>query len=312
MTAKETRLTKAKVPQVFNLSDQLCLWSQAGVVAPKLCHNAFDCISCSFDKAMQRKKTHGWYAAGLDQPASEAGLWSQERWVRTPALERKCRHMLSGWVPSMYCINGFQCARCEYDQLWEERALAEPTDAVSTHNAAGFEVADGYYFHNGHTWARVEYGGRVRVGLDDFASCLFGRADEFRLPGLGEAVRGGGLELGFSRQGNQARAVCPVEGVVVARNPAALKGGGCVAESPYQDGWLLLLEPVRMQRDVQGLWHGELSVSWMEQEAQRLGDLISADTGQRLAASGGRAVRDIYGAVPGLKWGRLVSEFLQP
>lgn len=244
MTTKATRFGKAKVPQVFNLSEQFCLWSQAGAVAPKLCHNAFDCISCSFDKAMQRKKTYGWYAAGLDQPASENGLWSQERWVRTPALERKCRHMLSGWVPSMYCINGFQCASCEYDQLWEERALAEPTDAVCTHNAAGFEVADGYYFHNGHTWARVEYGGWVRVGLDDFASRLFGKADEFRLPGLGEAVRGGGRELGFSRQGNQARAVCPVEGVVVARNPAALRGGGCVADSPYQDGWLLLLEPV--------------------------------------------------------------------
>ncbi len=312
MKTNQKRTGRPKVPQVFNMSGQLCLWSQAGVAEPKLCHNAFDCMSCSFDKAMQRKKTYGWWAAGLEQPVQEGGLWSEERWRRLPARERKCRHMLSGWVSSMYCINGFQCASCEYDQLWDEQGLTAPSDPIQTHDAAGFTVADGYYFHSGHTWARVEYGGRVRVGMDDFASCLFGRADGYRLPNLGQAARGGGLELAFSRQGQLARAICPVEGVVVARNPAALKGGDCVVESPYQGGWLLLLEPARLQRDIMGLHHGEDSLGWMEHESQRLSDLISADTGQRLAATGGHAVRDIYGAAPGLKWDRLVSEFLQP
>jgi glycine cleavage system H lipoate-binding protein len=312
MQDSQKRVGKSKAPQVFNLSEQLCLWAQAGVVAPRLCHNAFDCISCSFDKAMQRKKNYGWYAAGLEQPLAESGLWTEERWRRLPAHERKCRHMLSGWVSSMYCINGFQCASCEYDQLWDERALAAPSDPAPTHDVAGFTVADGYYYHDGHTWARVEYGGRVRVGLDDFASCLFGRADEFRLPDLGQAVRGGGLELAFSRQGHLARAVCPVEGVVVARNPEALKAGDCVADSPYQGGWLLLLEPARLQRDVLALHQGENSLEWMERESQRLSDLITATTGQRLAATGGHAVRDIYAVAPDLGWDRLVKEFLQP
>jgi glycine cleavage system H lipoate-binding protein len=312
MSASQKPGGKPNAPQVFNMSEQLCLWAQAGVAAPRLCHNAFDCTSCAFDKAMQRKKNYGWWAAGLEQPLEEGGLWSKERWRRLPARERKCRHMLSGWVSSMYCINGFQCASCEYDQLWDERAMAAPGDPAPIHEVAGFSLADGYYFHDRHTWARVEYGGRVRVGLDDFASCLFGRADEFRLPNLGEAVRGGGPDLGFSRGGHLARAVCPVEGVVVARNPEAMKSGDCVAQSPYEGGWLLLLEPARLQRDIAGLHHGEESLAWMEREAQRLGDLINADTGQRLAATGGHAVRDIYGAVPGLDWDRLVTEFLQP
>ncbi len=311
MKTKEKQTGKTKVPQIFNLGERLCLWSQAGVTAPKLCHNAFDCMSCSFDKVMQRKKHYGWWAAGLDEPGPDAGLWSKQRWLRTPASERKCRHMLSGWVSTMYCINAFQCASCPYDQNWDEGGLALPSEQVQGHDVAGFQVADGYYYHGGHTWARVEYGGRVRVGLDDFASRLFGAADGFRLPKLGEAVRGGGLELAFSRQGNLARAACPVEGVVVARNPLALKGGEALAGSPYQQGWLLLLEPARLQRDTLGLWHGESSLEWMEREAQRLSDMINEETGHRLAATGGRAVPDIYGAVPGLKWDRLVHEFLE-
>ena len=124
------------------------------------------------------------------------------------------------------------------------------------------------------------------------------------------AVTGGGKELGFSRDGRQARAASPIEGVVVARNPNVLENPAEANHQPYDDGWLLLVEPIRLQRDLKGMHTGEDGVAWMEQESQRLSDLITADTGQRLAATGGRMVPDIYGAVPGLDWQELVKAFL--
>lgn len=310
MTTNMRAKTKGGVPVIFDMTNRQCVWSQAGVALPRLCHNAFDCLSCSFDKAMQHKKAYGWLAGGLDHPSE--GVWSKERWQRTPPGERYCRHMLSGRVPYKMCIHHYNCANCAYDQMLDDDALAAPSGTVRLAAAAGFELPTNYYFHPGHTWARVEYGGRVRIGLDDFAARLFGPADEYRLPQLGMAVRCGGQELGFSRQKHQARAVSPLEGVVVARNPEVLERAGCVNQSPYDQGWLLLLEPARLQRDLKGLVTGQDSLSWMEQEAQRLGDLIMGDTGQRLAATGGRVVPDVYGAVPGLDWDRMVKQFLNP
>ncbi|RJX34220.1 MAG: glycine cleavage system protein H [Desulfarculus sp.] len=310
MTTNIRAKSKGGVPVIFDMTHQQCVWSQAGVAPPRLCHNAFDCLSCSFDKAMQRKKAYGWLAGGLDHPSG--GVWTKERWQQTPAGERYCRHMLSGRVPFKMCIHLYNCANCAYDQMLDDEALAEPSGTVKLTAAGGFELPPSYYFHPGHTWARVEYGGRVRIGLDDLAARLFGPADEYRLPQLGMAVRCGGLELGFSRQGRQARAASPLEGVVVARNPEVLEQARRVNESPYDHGWLLLLEPARLQRDLKGLVTGQDSLGWMEHEAQRLGDLISADTGQRLAATGGRVVPDVYGAVPGLDWNRMVKEFLNP
>lgn len=310
MATKTTKRGKGNVPVIFDMTKQECLWSKSGAVSPRLCHNAFDCLSCSFDKAMQRKKEYGWLAAGLDHPVGKMGL--RERWLRTPPGERYCRHMLSGRVPFKLCVAHYNCNKCAYDQMLDDEVLSGPVGNVKLATVAGFEVPDNYYFHSGHTWARLEYGGKVRVGLDDFAARLFGPADEFRLPELGMAVRGGGLELGFSRRGKQARAASPVEGVVVARNPEVLEKASEAHDSPYGGGWLLLLEPTRLQRDLRGLVFGEKSLVWMEQEAQRLSDVITADTGQRLAATGGRVVPDVYGAVPNLDWNHLVKEFLTP
>jgi hypothetical protein len=49
----------------------------------------------------------------------------------------------------------------------------------------------------------------------------------------------------------------------------------------------------------------------MDDEASRLTDMIAEETGHRLAATGGRAVSDIYGQVPGLDWDELRSSFLR-
>ncbi|MCB2190838.1 MAG: hypothetical protein KQI62_04690, partial [Deltaproteobacteria bacterium] len=220
MTTKATNKTKSRAPMVFDMTSDECIWSKAGVVAPRKCHNAFDCLSCSFDKAIQRKRVHGWYAGGLEQPMDD--YWTSENWQNTAPHKRYCRHMLTGRVPFKLCPNHYNCAKCAYDQMLDDEGLAQPVDQVPLASAAGFEVPTDYYLHPGHTWARVEYGGRVRIGLDDLAARLFGPADEFRLPQLGMAVTGGGKELAFSRSGHQARAASPIEGVVVARNPKVL------------------------------------------------------------------------------------------
>jgi glycine cleavage system H lipoate-binding protein len=294
--------------KVFDMTSNLCVWSKAGVVRPRPCHNAFDCTTCSFDRKVQKD-----IAAGklLDPKGAPAKGWRDaEHWLELPFTARKCRHMLSGRVPVKYCANGFNCAKCSFDQMIDDSGLVpEIGEVPAPELVAGFALPSNRYFHRGHTWARIEYGGRVRVGLDDFALRLLGPADAFVLPELGAAVKAGQAELVLKRGEKVASFVSPVDGVVVAVNHKVLERASLANESPYEEGWLVVIEPTRLQPNLRNLLFEEEAGSWTEAEVGRLAALVSQDVEHQLAATGGRAIEDIYGNVKGLDWDQLVREF---
>lgn len=303
--------TKAKKkgrgrPIVYDMTANQCVWAKAGVIGPTLCINAFNCLDCPLDRRMQGEI--GKSALGK-APVSMNHLPAGEKPV-TPYTQRKCRHMLSGRTPVKYCIHDYDCATCAYNQMIEEENLSLTGQAVKRDYAGGFAVARGYYYHRGHAWARIEYGGRVRVGLDDFAVRLLGHLDAFKLPELGSTVRQGTPEVGLARGELKAEALSPIEGVVVARNPKTLEKAQLANEDPYDRGWLMVIEPRKLKVNLKNLLFEDESAAWMEEESSRLSSIVSADTGYELAATGGRAIDDIYGQVPQLGWDRLVKAFL--
>ena len=218
--------------------------------------------------------------------------------------------MLTGLVSVKYCANDYDCATCPYDQLLEEENLSRPARTVSETYVSGFALARNYYYHRGHGWARVEYGGRVRVGLDDFSLRLVGHLDEFKLPRLGSVIRQGDPGIGLGRGELKAEALSPVEGVVVAINPKVTAKARQANQDPYGDGWLMVIEPQRLKTNLKNLLFEDESEAWLEEESMRLSDLIAGETGYQMAATGGRAVEDIYSQVPEIGWERLINEFL--
>ena len=45
---------KRKDAHIFEIEEDLCVWMKARVVNFKLCDRMYDCLSCPFDKAMQK------------------------------------------------------------------------------------------------------------------------------------------------------------------------------------------------------------------------------------------------------------------
>jgi glycine cleavage system H lipoate-binding protein len=291
---------------VYDMTGNLCVWSRAGVIKPTACMNAYDCLACPLDRKLKQDIAKG----RLRDGRALAG-WQVSRDMPQRASEqKKCRHMLSGLVSVKYCVNDYDCDNCAYYRMIEDAGLAEPLSRVEQVLVSGFAVARNYYYHEGHTWARVEYGGRVRMGLDDFASRLFGPVDSVELPRLGSTVGQGEPGFGMTRGGHAADCLSPVEGVVAAVNPAFERAGPVPMDAPYDEGWLMVIEPVRMKGNLRNLFFEEEGLAWMEDEAQRLTAMIAEQTGYRLAATGGRAIPDILGQVPGLEWDRLKDAFL--
>jgi hypothetical protein len=174
-----------------------CVWMEAGVVSYKLCDNNYDCSTCQYDHAMQVKVSQQKEAAAA-QISSEAPaekLKFSETWVdkmmKLPASQRKCRYMITGEIARKICPNAYECGNCSFDQMMQERLQAEVLPLRAQHETGGFRLADDFYYHEGHAWAKPEYGGRVRVGLDDFAQRLVGRLSKLDVPNVGHHIHQG-------------------------------------------------------------------------------------------------------------------------
>ncbi len=287
--------SKGQKVRVFSNQDQECVWMRAGVVNFKLCDNAFDCMDCAFDKAMSRTEKHD--------------SWRQVMRAKE-YFQRECRHMLTGRVQYRFCANNYQCDVCEFDQSLDEGDLAASAAMVYTRQVAGFAVADNYYYHRGHTWARVEHGGMVRVGIDAFALKLVGRISSIELPKIGSHLEQ--TEVGWTvhRDEKEAKMLAPMKGVVLATNQKLVGSPEIAKQEPYGQGWLMVVEPLRLKQNLANLLFDKEVANWMSAETQRLEQIAMAAYGVPLAATGGEIVDDIYGALGHLSWDELMHEFL--
>lgn len=276
-----------------------CLWMQAGVIKNKDCNNFYDCISCKYDQGMRKQVEKGkqisWQAA-----------------MRTkPDLDRICRHSLTNRISKRVCAYDYQCATCDFDQFFED-VLSAKTKSMprEIQNVKGFDVPMGYYFHNGHTWARIESGGAIRIGLDDFALKLLGRADALDLPLMGKELDHGKVGWGLKRKDNLADVLSPVDGVIVEVNSGLRENPGLANREPYGGGWLFMVRTPNVKGTMKKLMADAASLDWMDTEVQTLEGMIEETAGP-LAADGGLFQEDIYGNLPDLGWNNLTRAFLK-
>jgi glycine cleavage system H protein len=171
-----------------------------------------------------------------------------------------------------------------------------------------FSLADGCHFHPGHAWAAATDGEIVTVGLDDFAAKLLGPPDGFELPAVGAGLRQG--EPGWAvRAGDRALTMLsPMEGEVVAVNPAVLESPRLAADDPYGQGWLLKVRAPNLKASLKNLFSGELAKVWMRNTAERLSRLPATGLGV-VMADGGMPMRGFGRALAPLEWQAVTREF---
>lgn len=293
-------------------TEEKCIWMEAGVIDYKLCNNYYNCHTCAFDKAMKETADRNAEAARLglenDSKKSHIVQW-REKMKHTQGLERKCRHTLTGRAPMRLCPYDYECSSCAFDQMLEDALeLQLPFHMTNIPEVEGYKVPNGHFFHFGHSWARVESGGRIRIGLDDFSTRVFGKADKFELPLTGEEIKFSEIGLAFKRGGNEANVLSPIAGIVAAVNYQAAKDPSLVREEPYNEGWLMVLEPVSMKKDLKELLYGTQTNEWVSSEHQKLMGLVS-QVGVTMADGG--SIIDVVGNLPDLEWNLLTKSFLR-
>ena len=297
---------RQREPVVISMVNDLCVWGRAGVIKPVKCINAFDCLGCPMDQRV---------LANFEEKRSESGKKDK----RSPRMlllmnQGKCRHMLSGRISYGLCSYSYNCSKCPFDQMIEDTSYLPNLKPPVVDATSGFSVARDHYYHFGHSWARVEYGGRVRIGVDDFAMRLLGYPDEIEIPCLGSGVVQNRPGAVLKRNGKEAPTLSPMDGTVIAVNHNVLSNTTVANQDPYGKGWLMVIQPSSLRSNLKNLFFGTESLAWVDDEFFKLqklmGDVFGEDIQYKMAATGGEAISDIYGEVPEIGWDRLVSEFL--
>ena len=148
---------------------------------------------------------------------------------------------------------------------WSRRRWPRPWRGASTRVPGGAFVSDG------HVWARIDPGGQVWIGLDDFARKALRKVERIDLPAVGTArVRRGGLLFVVRRGDQMARFLAPLSGEITQLNPELTHQPGLVVESPYDRGWVCLLRPSDLSSELTGLRIGKPVIAWYQEEVARL------------------------------------------
>ena len=204
---------------------------------------------------------------------------------------RQCLWMQATVVDYKLCDRDYDCEHCPFDQVLHGR-VTMPVSPSTTFGAGGSfnrdmkgrgrksiadassvkhcEAAGTLFYHPTHTWVRIEDGGCVRVGLDDFAVRILGRPYKITLPKPGAVLRFGMGCWQFTHQAGVTILVSPVSGRVKEINPALAHQPALLNRDPYGEGWVLLIEPTDLRGSLKRLLYGPKVTRWYEREFEKL------------------------------------------
>jgi glycine cleavage system H lipoate-binding protein len=286
---------------------------QAGVVSRKSCKMDFNCPECRFDRVMRYVALeNNRFRQKGEVPSGKRGkivLW-KEKFISLPLAKRPCIHHMKGRIEFRICTNEYRCAKCDFDQYFNDQysvhAVVNPVDVLE---ARGFRIPQGYYFHHGQTWVKIEEKSSVRVGVNDFALRMMGPLDRIEAPLMGKEVKQGRADISIFRGERKAKMLSPISGVVTDINVDLRDRGSLANDDPYSDGWVMRVQPNSLRQDLNGLMINRETEDFIEGQVEQLYRVIEETVGP-MATDGGEFGHDILGNMPQLGWDRMTRLFL--
>ncbi|MBW1751699.1 MAG: hypothetical protein JRJ46_01040 [Deltaproteobacteria bacterium] len=199
---------KENVPG-FKLLEDRCIWMKAGIINFRSCDYDNGCYNCPFDHAMR---------SAMGEKDTPERMEKQANWVsqlqkRYKVAAKPCIHFKSGRIESpKECAGNYECYACHVHEMLYAEKQAQTIKKPKYTNVSGFQVADGYYHHLGHSWVHMEHDGRVRVGIDAFISKVFGPAETINIPPVGAFLEQGEIGWLMTRNGLKAPMKSPLSG----------------------------------------------------------------------------------------------------
>lgn len=104
-------------------------------------------------------------------------------------------------------------------------------------------VPEDLRYTSDHEWVRSEDGGRLRMGITDFAQDALGDVVFVQLPEPGASVVAGGSFSEVESTKSVSDVYAPVAGTVVEVNAELADAPQRLNDDPYGEGWICVIEP---------------------------------------------------------------------
>lgn len=125
--------------------------------------------------------------------------------------------------------------------------------------AGNYTVPEGLHYSREHEWVKLE-GKLARVGITDYAQSKLGDVVYVELPEVGKQVKQvteqktKEMEIGAVESIKAVSAIySPLSGAVKEINAALQERPELINTSPYNEGWICVLEPSALEAELKQL-----------------------------------------------------------
>jgi len=193
-----------------------------------------------------------------------------------PDGEKECVWAEAGVVPYKLCDSHFDCTNCSFDIVMRGGNELIPRRLHSR----GGKICTHRFYHHCHSWAKVEEKAFVRIGIDDFGQNILGPIEKICLPLRDEKI--GKKNIRIKARNQIIPLTPPIDGYVEEVNEELINQPQLANTSPYEKGWLVLLRPTRLVRNLKSLFYGPSAIQWFEVEMYRLAALITSELNKNM------------------------------
>ena len=111
-------------------------------------------------------------------------------------------------------------------------------------------VPDNLNYTEEHEWLKVQEAGQARIGITDYAQDSLSDVVFVELPEVGDQFTRGDVMAVAESVKAASDIYAPISGKIVSINEKLEESPELVNESPYEFGWMVLIEP---EGEVNGL-----------------------------------------------------------
>ncbi|HEY5890613.1 MAG TPA: glycine cleavage system protein GcvH [Acidimicrobiia bacterium] len=104
------------------------------------------------------------------------------------------------------------------------------------------QIPEGLSYTDEHEWIQ-QLDGRLRIGISDFAQDQLGDIVYVELPEVGSRVAKEDILVEVESTKSVGEVYAPVAGEIVAVNESVSANPELVNKSPYDEGWLVEIQP---------------------------------------------------------------------
>jgi len=163
------------------------------------------------------------------------------------------------------------------------------------------------YYHKGHAWVKLEAANKIRVGLDDFTQQVMGEIDDIEPPLLGSKLNQGEVAWKVCHGKRKFGQLAPLGGTVVEVNEKLSKDPSLANRSPYEEGWILKIQPNAFGEEIPELMDSFQSKVHFDQSKAKLMSCSNNETLGTVYGDGGEVIKGSASILDDSLWKILVT-----